>query len=210
LHIAERALAKCHDAEGRNMDGKYGGHGLTPAMRRIEAEFDHGHLAEDTEKYALKDPDRFKEKLAKQIERYPGADPAELASNIHDGVRYTFILDFEHYAEGVETGQARLTDAGYDRIETKPSWDSDEYKGVNSRWRDPATGVMFEVQFHTEESWEAKQRTHEAYEKIQAIGTPIDEVERLRAYQREVAAEVRIPPGALEIPPYKRERQVEA
>jgi hypothetical protein len=204
--IADQALAKCHDAEGRGMDGSYGNYGLTPAMRRIEAQLDHGQLAADIEGFALKEPNRFKEKFARLIERYPGADPNELVSSIHDGVRYTFIFDFEHYTEGVEIGQERLTNAGYDHIETKPSWASEEYKGVNSQWRDPSTSVMFEVQFHTQESWDAKQKTHESYEKIQARGTSIEDVERLRAYQRAVSAEVRIPPGALPIQPYKKER----
>ena len=39
-------------------------HGLTPAMRRIEAELDHGELVAETEEFALKSADRFKEKLA--------------------------------------------------------------------------------------------------------------------------------------------------
>jgi hypothetical protein len=69
---------------------------------------------------------------------------------------------------------------------------------------------MFEVQFHTQESWEAKQKTHAAYEKIEAPGTPVEEVERLRAYQRQVSAEVRVPLGALEIKPYRKEQQVGA
>src|SRR5215471_2159525 len=74
--IADQALAKCRDAEGRDPDGNYGDHGLTLAMRRIEAQLDHGHLVKDTEKFALKDPDRFKEKLAKLIARYPRSDPS--------------------------------------------------------------------------------------------------------------------------------------
>jgi hypothetical protein len=204
--IGDQALARCREIEGRDMDGNYGDSGLTPSMRRIEAQLDHGHLAEDTEKFALKESDRFKEKLAKLIERYPGTDPNELASNIHDGVRYTFVFDFESYTESVGVGQERLANAGYDQIETKPGWDGDEYKGVNSRWREPSTGVMFEVQFHTQESWNAKQKTHEAYEKIHALDTPVEDVERLRAYQREVTAKVRMPSGALEIQPYKKER----
>jgi hypothetical protein len=203
--IADQAIAARRDKEGRDLNGNYGDQGLTPAMRRIEAQLDHGHLVDDTEKYALKDPDRFKEKFAKLIERYPGVDPRELAAGIHDGIRYTFILDFDHYTETVEVGHSRLADTGYERIETKPSWDSDEYKGVNSQWREPSAGVMFEVQFHTQESWEAKQKTHAAYEKIKTPGTSIEEVEWLRAYQRHVSAEVRVPLGALEIRPYKKE-----
>jgi hypothetical protein len=204
--MADQALARCRDIEGRDVDGNYGAFGLTPAMHRIESQLNHGHLAENTERFALKDPDRFKEKFARLIERYPGSDPNELVRDIHDGVRYTFISDFESYTETVDVAQARLADAGYERIETKPGWDGDEYKGVNSRWREPSSGVLFEVQFHTQESWEAKQTTHDAYEKIQTKGTSVEEKERLRAYQREIAARVPIPPGALEIQPYKKER----
>ena len=205
--VADEAIARCREKEGRDVDGNYGDQGLTPAMRRIEAQLDHGHLIEDTEKFALKDPDRFKEKFARLIERYPGADPSELAAGIADGIRYTVIFDLDYYTAGVAAGHAQLTDAGYARIETKPSWDSDQYKGVNSQWREPSAGVMFEVQFHTEESWDAKQKTHAAYERIQEPGTSVEEVERLRDYQRWISAQVRIPQGALDIEPYKKEGQ---
>jgi hypothetical protein len=207
---ADRGLARCREAEGRDAEDNYGDHGLTPAMRHIESQLDHGHLAEDTAKFTLKDPDRFKEKLARLIERFPGTDPSELAASIPDGIRYTIIFDYDYYTEGVEAGHMQLTKAGYERVETKPSWDSDQYKGVNSQWRVPSAGVMFEVQFHTQDSWQAKQKTHLAYEKIQDPRTSIDEMERLRAYQRQVSDEVRIPPGALGIQPFKKERQVGA
>ena len=208
--IADEAVTRCREKEGRDVDGKYSDHGLTPAMRRIETQLDHGHLIEDTEKFALKDPDRFKEKFSRLIERYPGADPSELVASIADGIRYTIIFDFDYYTAGVAAGHAQLSDSGYQRIETKPSWDSDQYKGVNSQWREPRAGVMFEVQFHTEESWDAKQKTHDAYERIREPGTSVEEVERLRDYQRWVSAQVRIPQGALDIAPYKKEGQVRA
>jgi hypothetical protein len=79
---------------------------------------------------------------------------------------------------------------------------------VNSQWREPSGSVRFEVQFHTQDSWQAKQQTHVAYRKIQDQRTSVDEVERLRAHQRQVSAKVRIPPGALDIQPFKRERQI--
>jgi hypothetical protein len=205
---ADRGLARCREAEGRDAQGNYGDQGLTPAMHRVEAQLDHGQLVPDTEQFALKDPDRYKEKLATLTERFPGTDPSELATSIPDAIRYTIIFDFDYYTEGVDAGHARLIEAGYERVETRPSWDSDEYKGVNSQWREPSTGVRFEVQFHTQESWQAKQQTHEAYKKIKDPRTLIDEVEHLRTYQRQVSAEVLIPPGALEIQPFKKERQV--
>lgn len=202
--IAERALARCRDAEGRDAEGNYGEHGLTPAMRRIEAQLEHGHLVDDTEKYALKSPDRFKEKLAKLIERYPAADADDLTKEIRDGIRYTLTFDSGHYTTSVEIGALMLTNSGYDHIETKPSWAAGEYKGVNTSWREPS-GLIFEVQFHTPESWAAKQETHDAYEKISNPNTPVADVERLREYQREVSERIPMPPGALDIRPYKKE-----
>jgi hypothetical protein len=203
--IADLLAGRCRDAEGRDADGNYGEHGFTPAMRRIEAQLDHGHLVDKTEEYALKTADRFKEKLATLIARFPGADPKELAEGIHDGIRYTFILDFEHYTDSVDLAQTKIAEGGYERIETKPGWHGDEYKGVNSQWTDPASDLRFEIQFHTQESWDAKQITHRAYEKINGLGTPIEEKERFRSYQREISGAVRIPLGALDIPTYKKE-----
>ncbi len=205
VRIAVRAHGRCRLAEGRSVFGTYDESGLTPAMRRIEEELDHGQLVPDTEKYALKSLDRFQEKLAKQIARFPGANATDLANEIHDGVRYTFVFDADNYVDGITNTRAKIEAEGYSLIEMKPSWHADEYKGVNSRWRDVASGSLFEVQWHTPASWEAKQRTHDAYEKIERTDTPLEEVERLRAYQRAVCAAVPVPPGALEMRGYKKE-----
>jgi len=206
VRIAVRAHGQCRLAEGRSVFGSYGESGLTPAMRRIEEQLDHGELVAKTERYALKSLDRFQEKLAKLIDRFPGTDPQDLAEGIHDGVRYTFIFDAAEYVDGITESSARLEEYGYDLVEMKPIWDSDEYKGTNSSWRDSSGRILFEVQWHTPESWDAKQKTHDAYEKIDRTTTSIEEVERLRDYQRAVCATVPVPPGALDIRGYKKER----
>ena len=79
--VADRELSARRSAEGRGDDGKYGDRGITPAMRRVEAKLDHGTLVPDTEKFALKTPARFKEKLAKMIDQPNQTDlQSELAS----------------------------------------------------------------------------------------------------------------------------------
>src|SRR5579859_4927015 len=103
---ADRGYTHCRETEGRDNRGNYGDHGLTPAMRRVESQLDHGRLVDDTEKYALKDTDRYKEKLARLIERFPGTDPSKLAASIPDGIRYTLILDFDYYTESVAVSHA--------------------------------------------------------------------------------------------------------
>ena len=163
---ADQTLARWVAAEGRDADGSYGEHGLTPAMRRIEAQLEHGELVPDTEKFALKQPDRFKLKLAERINLQPGVSADVLASRIHDGIRYTFEYDDQDYMIGTEETEAALGRSGYELISRKPNWDSPDYKGVNSQWRDPDSGLLFEVQFHTHASWSAKQKTHLAYETV--------------------------------------------
>src|SRR6266702_2694012 len=47
---ADQGLTECREMEGRDIEGRYSDHGLTPAMRRIEPQLDHGELVTDTEK----------------------------------------------------------------------------------------------------------------------------------------------------------------
>src|SRR5207248_204286 len=107
---------------GRDSDGNYGEHGLTPAMQRIETQLDHGHLVEDTEKFALKDPDRFKEKLADAIARNPDKSSLELAREIHDSIRYTFIFSVNDYADGLWGAENKVEAAGYELEVRRNSW----------------------------------------------------------------------------------------
>ena len=80
----------------------------------------------------------------------------------------------------------------------------DQYKGINSQWIEPESGQRVEVQFHTRISFEAKQITHGSYERLRA-GKP-DKFEQmvLEAFQRQVVADVPIPPGAADIPDYSK------
>jgi hypothetical protein len=202
---ADVALARCRDAEGRDADGNYGEHGLTPAMRRIEAQLEHGKLAPDTEKYALKSPDRFKEKLAKMIETEPDKSAEELATEIHDGVRYTFILSEAGYLDSYWAAESILESGGFGLEVRRNMWTESEYKGINSRWRDPRSGLPFEIQFHTESSWLAKQETHPAYARIADLRTSSEESKRLHDFQRAVSAGVLEPLRVIEISDYRKE-----
>jgi hypothetical protein len=205
VRLAVRTLGQCRLAEGRNMFGSYGDDGLTPAMRRIEDQLEHGELVPDTEKYALKSLDRFQEKLSKLILRNPDKSADELAHEIHDGVRYTFIFDEDSYHDGVWEVHRELKEQGSDLEFRRNTWTKPDYKGINSRWHDPVHDVLFEVQFHTMASWDAKQRTHDYYEKISDLTAPLAERNRLRAAQREISATVPLPPRCTEVPDYRQE-----
>jgi hypothetical protein len=203
--IADEALGRCRIAEGRNVFGGYGHSGLTPAMRRIEAQLEHGQLLPDTESTALKPADSFKEKLADLIMRHPDKSAEELALDVHDGIRYTFIFDTEHYADGTLQAHSRLKGSGFDLEVRRNCWQGPEYKGVNTRWRDPAHDLVFEVQFHTAASWDVSQRAHGLYEAITDAGTPPEERARLRSIYAEMSAAVPVPRGCPTIPDYRKE-----
>ncbi len=98
-----------------------------------------------------------------------------------------------------------LKDNGFELGVRKNTWANDEYKGVNTRWRDHESGCRFEVQFHTHESWQVKQATHSAYARIHDTRTPADERERLRAYQREISSSLELPLGWETILDYRKE-----
>jgi hypothetical protein len=171
---------------------------LTPAMREIEACDPDRQLVGF--EHRLKGQDRLKDKVAATLEEQPGLAARDAACDVPDSVRYTFQYSHARYAEGVAADIARLKKHGFELIEElKNSWDDGQYKGINSRWHVADRDERFEVQFHTEVSFEAKQLTHSAYERVRGPLTSPGELRELRNFQREITAQIPVPPGAGDI-----------
>jgi hypothetical protein len=82
--------------------------------------------------------------------------------------------------------------------------DRSRVQGINTRWVTP-DGQRFEVQFHTPESFHAKQHvTHDAYERIRNPLISDRERRELKDFQREVSSAIQAPAGAAEILDYKK------
>jgi hypothetical protein len=171
----------------------------TPAMERIEAEDPTRHLVGF--EHRLKGTDRLTEKVAKMMDER-GYSAEEAFGRVKDAIRYTFQYRDDSYAKGVRADCQRLKDSGFEPVDLTNTWEQEQYKGINSRWRVPDSGQMFEVQFHTEASFAGKQETHGAYQKLRSPETPKAEREELQQYQREVTARIPIPRGAVDIPNY--------
>lgn len=201
--LVERILAACRAAEGRDKSGGYGSSGLTPALRRIAAQLPVGGLAPGSAADTLKPAGRFAARLARLIDRQPGRPPAELAATISDGIRYAFTFPAADYTEGTLLVHRKLKAHGFDLEARRNQWDSREWKGLVTRWRDPAHELPFEVQFHTTESWTMVRQTHDAYLRITDPATPAAERARLRARQAAAAATVSPPPGCLDIADFR-------
>jgi hypothetical protein len=196
----ERVEAECDRIADREREK------ITPAMREVESQDPDRHLVglED----CRKGRDRIKEKVYDRIEE-KNRTPEEAISLIPDTLRYTFQYEESRYTQGVWAEMTRMQERGLKMITRKNYWEEEEYKGINSQWIEPDTGQRFELQFHTRISFEAKQITHKAYERLRS-GQP-DEFEKmvLKAFERKVSAEVPIPAGAADIPDYP-ERSTDA
>jgi hypothetical protein len=152
--------------------------------------------------YRLKERDRLKDKVATELATNFDTDVHEVVAAVYDGVRYTLQYAEPEYASGVLADIACMKDQGFELTRLKNLWGDTEYKGINSQWRDSETGQAFEMQFHTQESFEAKQITHKAYERIRNPQTTKRESRELSDYQCEVTSRIPIPNGALDIPEY--------
>jgi hypothetical protein len=149
--------------------------------------------------YRLKDPESFKRKLATELAENGGDLDAAL-KDMKDSVRYTTNWDTGNYSDGVNNATQQLQDAGYESVKWKPNWDEGGgYKGVNSFWRDPSTGQVFEVQFHTPESFDAKMDTHGLYDEIRLLPEGDPRRAELEQQQDDIFSSVPIPPGSDEI-----------
>jgi hypothetical protein len=191
------ASKACEDirAEGREV--------ILPAMERVEAADPDRRLA--GREHMLKGEDRLKEKIADEMTAKPALAIRNAIDTVVDPVRFTFAYSPQRYAEGTLSDIERLKSEGFELVKLKNLWTDNQYKGINSQWRRPETGLRFEVQFHTPESLEAKELTHKAYERIRNTASPAER-EELKVYQRRVNALLDTPPGTAEIKDFPEKR----
>lgn len=153
----------------------------------------------------LKDDDRLKEKVAEQAVAGPDKPCSVILQRIPDAIRYTYCLQPDTYMRGYYDIKDRLESHGHEVYQSTNYWDDPEYKGVNTRWVTPG-GQRFEVQFHTPESFHAKEETtHKAYERLRDPQIADEERRELEDFQCEVSSYLQVPDRAADIPDFKKE-----
>lgn len=177
---------------------------ISAVVQAIEHENKYGGWLEGFER-RLKGEDRLKEKVAEQVAVEPDKPSSEILRKLPDAIRFTCCLQPETYNRGYDDIKARMESLRYEMYQSTNWWEDPEYKGVNTRWV-TAEGQRFEVQFHTPESYHAKQYvTHRAYERLRNPQISGKERHELEAFQREVSSRIQIPDGATDIPDFKKE-----
>jgi len=171
---------------------------ILPTLKRIESANPDRRLA--GLEHLLKGEDRLKEKIADELVA-PGISVKEALGKVSDAVRSTFVYTPHGYADGIRSDVEQLEAEGFELMKLKNLWTNEQYKGTNSQWRRPETGLRFEIQFHTQESLEAKELTHGAYERIRGSVTPAERAE-LEDFQRRANAFLVAPERTAEIRDY--------
>ncbi|MDF1701397.1 MAG: hypothetical protein P1V36_09605, partial [Planctomycetota bacterium] len=128
-----------------------------------------------------------------------GTDLADV--EVYDALRYTLVLtDDPAGAHDRHIGEvlARFEGEGHVVEVVKNYWPGgDTYAGVNVTLRLPS-GLPWELQFHTRESYATKDATPAAYESLRSPATTLELRRRLFDKMRAIWDAVRVPAGILE------------
>lgn len=90
---------------------------------------------------------------------------------INDIIRYTYGTDSTSLADKTLSCIDNLENMGYNTVKVKNSWldKNNPYNGINTTVKAP-NGQKFEIQYHTQESFDLKNgKMHELYEKQRVI-----------------------------------------
>jgi hypothetical protein len=156
--------------------------------------------------HRLKGEDGIKGKIARLLETdAPDATSDEISNSISDAIRYTFCVETRNYSAVYWDLKDRLEARGLEMLYSQNHWESSQYRGINTRWASP-DGQRFEVQFHTPESFYAKEQlTHWAYERLRNPLTQGEERDALIAFQQEVSTSIPVPNEVMNIPDYRKD-----
>lgn len=126
----------------------------------------------------------------------------KISKNLNDVLRYTFVLPFEIYAEGVAQTIEILQNADYE-VPPKRIWNAWQtagmrfdkgYRGINITVIS-SQSQKFELQFHTEASFRLKAETHSLYEELREIGISKEKEAELIEKLKEAARGLERPKG---------------
>jgi len=202
--VADDGYDRFRAAEGRDLFGSYVGSGLTAKLRQLEERLERGSLDAHTEDHALLDIDVFRARFAEMLRRHPDRSPELLAIRVPGALSYAFIFDVDQYADGIVLVQDALEGQGFELQARKNSWSSAANRCVFTMWHDPLSELPFEVQFHTNASFDAQQLARTSVNLINDPRIPREEAASLRSDLASAWAAVPSPPGNGDIGDYRR------
>ena len=120
--------------------------------------------------FRIKGKGSLSEKLErKAVEK--GITVQEYAKKVTDVLRYTEMSNDNDLYKNFSSFVANLKAKGYEMIEVNNTWtEGSVYKGINTLVRNK-NGYVFEMQFHTQRSFDVKEINHKLYEESRKLNT---------------------------------------
>ncbi len=123
-------------------------------------------------------------------------------AEVFDALRYTITYPDDALGANSLAALKQFEDKGFEVLRVKNTFrEGAPYKGINVVLRspkDPASGAapqLFEVQFHTPDSYRINKTTHEIYERKRLLVNGSREWTELDAEGRLIADQIKIPPN---------------
>jgi len=119
---------------------------------------------------------------------------------VNDSLRYTMSFNETSFTAGTKATMANLQGEGYQLTALRNTFkEGQPYKGINSTYLTP-DGQMFELQFHTPESFRMKDViNHPLYEQQRVLPRTDPAWTDLRNQMIQNSSTVPIPPGVFSI-----------
>lgn len=140
--------------------------------------------------YRVKDIDSYKRKIKEQF------DLGDENYRAKDILRYTYLAEADNLVDKIKEIRQKLEEKGYKTVEVKNTWvdKNNAYNGINTVVETPK-GLKFEVQYHTPESLEVKEKQHKLYEKARILNDESKEYKILQKEMKDMASLLKVPKG---------------
>ncbi|WP_371217379.1 XopAD/skwp family type III secretion system effector [Pseudomonas savastanoi pv. phaseolicola] len=178
---------------------------VTHMLRRV-AESHAGQLAGMD--HQLKSVGSLKEKLTQQM-AVKNKTLEEAVAGVNDALRYSVVLDPQHFTAGLRGVLASLDDQGHVRVKLNNLFAKHQpaFKAVNVTMRSPE-GALWEIQFHTPDTFRLKEQFHDLYKHSHALqlqGAPLTVQREVQAPAQDAFRLVPSPPECNDIDDWEEE-----
>ena len=142
---------------------------------------------------------------ASVFEKIYGRDTSTPIAEMNDILRYTELHTPDNLAHAAQASMNQYRDQNYTIDRVKNTWNDDSaYKGINVTMTSPV-GQAFEMQYHTEESFNLKNgELHTLYEKARTLNPESEEAIKLNKRMKELSAGLTRPENIENIANYKK------
>ena len=195
---------KAHHASNKHADKLHTK--AKSAEPRITADVRDAVKSTSAKMYGLKNRLKTKQSLARKIETDAYNDDISLeesASKVKDSVRYTALSPDKDFTKNYFAIKKSLEDKGYTETRCKNYFDlynqgKVKHKSVQSVFKSP-DGQVFELQFHTPSSQNAKNKKVPLYEEARKPGIDNARLSEIEVKMNDLAKTVFTPPNVYSI-----------